>query len=217
MSSILPPAPQLPGMAPGATTIRVGPLYYLSTTFAQFNAEPISDRASVAAVTRKQRQNIFQKWQIYFRNVLGMDPDDIWLQLCDESFKAIEYCQAFLQDYVVYSVEQRIALGPQEYDDVRTVTCTKTVLEAWKGLAKRRSDPRNARHWTLAVKERSTGPVSKISLALTDNAFSGEYRSAFEILSVLKLQGLRSIPLSWKNSMLERPIFEISPQKFSQI
>ncbi|EEY23992.1 conserved hypothetical protein [Verticillium alfalfae VaMs.102] len=118
MSSILPPAPQLPGMAPGATTIRVGPL------------------ASVAAVTRKQRQNIFQKWQIYFRNVLGMDPDDIWLQLCDESFKAIEYCQAFLQDYVVYSVEQRIALGPQEYDDVRTVTCTKTVLEAWKGLVR---------------------------------------------------------------------------------
>ncbi|KAG7111057.1 hypothetical protein HYQ45_017251 [Verticillium longisporum] len=79
-------------MAPGATAVRVGPLSHLSMSrerqrkareaLAQFQAEPIADRASVTDVTRKQRQSSYQKWQNFFRNVLGLDPDDIWLRLC---------------------------------------------------------------------------------------------------------------------------------------
>ncbi|KAM9873428.1 hypothetical protein VDGL01_12488 [Verticillium dahliae] len=360
-------------MAPGATAVRVEPLSHLSMSrerqrkareaLAQFQAEPIADRASVTNVTRKQRQSSYQKWQNFFRNVLGLDPDDIWLRLCDETPESIGYCQAFLQDYVVNSLEKRVSLGPEEYELARTVTCTKTILEVWKGLvrhaddhvlqAKRRSHPKESAHWTLSVSERCTGPVSKISLwiregltdslglqrdqtfekvemtekdvllilttlwrraddipctaservafhfvvlmmaiggfrqgtltrflysqvrldlvqdpsrkahprlvatptvlhnkqqhnkvmnsqdhksgrsvqkwhlyladfliiskALKDKAFSGKYGSALEMLSVPNLQGQHLIPLPWDKSMLERPIFEISPQKYHQI
>ncbi|KAM9875700.1 hypothetical protein VDGL01_10251 [Verticillium dahliae] len=279
-------------MAPGATAVRVGPLSHLSMSrerqrkareaLAQFQAEPIAGRASVTHVTRKQRQSSYQKWQIFFRNVLDLNPDDIWLRLCDGNPESIGYCQAFLHDYVVNSLEKRVSLGPEEYELARTVTCTKTILEVWKGLvrhaddhvlqAKRRSDPKKSAHWTLSVSERCTGPVSKISLdpsckaphrlvatptvlhnkqqhkkvmnsqdhklsfsvtsmpclltdlssliiskALKDKAFSGKYGSALEMLSVPNLQGQHLIPLPWDNSMLERPIFEISPQKYHQI
>ncbi|KAH6699524.1 hypothetical protein EV126DRAFT_386740 [Verticillium dahliae] len=375
MSSVFPLESQTPTMAPGATAVRVGPLSHLSMSrerqrkareaLAQFQAEPIADRASVTHVTRKQRQSSYQKWQIFFRNVLDLDPDDIWLRLCDETPESIGYCQAFLHDYVVNSLEKRVSLGPEEYELARTVTCTKTILEVWKGLvrhaddhvlqAKRRSDPKKSAHWTLSVSERRTGPVSKISLwiregltdslglqrdqtfekvemtekdvllilttlwqraddipctaservafhfvvlmmaiggfrqgtltrflysqvrldlvqdpsckaphrlvatptvlhnkqqhkkvmnsqdhklsfsvtsmpclltdlssliiskALKDKAFSGKYGSALEMLSVPNLQGQHLIPLPWDKSMLERPIFEISPQKYHQI
>ncbi|CRK21974.1 hypothetical protein BN1708_013242, partial [Verticillium longisporum] len=56
-----------------------------------------------------------------------------------------------------------------------------------------------------------------ISKALKDKAFSGKYGSALEMLSVPNLQGQHLIPLPWDKSMLERPIFEISPQKYHQI
>ncbi|KAH6699428.1 hypothetical protein EV126DRAFT_443143 [Verticillium dahliae] len=292
MSSVFPLESQPPTMAPGATAVRVGPLSHLSMSrerqrkareaLAQFQAEPIAGRASVTHVTRKQRQSSYQKWQIFFRNVLDLNPDDIWLRLCDGNPESIGYCQAFLHDYVVNSLEKRVSLGPEEYELARTVTCTKTILEVWKGLvrhaddhvlqAKRRSDPKKSAHWTLSVSERCTGPVSKISLtiypaphlnalpstlvlmmaiggfrqgtltrfllsfsvtsmpclltdlssliiskALKDKAFSGKYGSALEMLSVPNLQGQHLIPLPWDNSMLERPIFEISPQKYHQI
>ncbi|EEY24057.1 conserved hypothetical protein [Verticillium alfalfae VaMs.102] len=292
MSSVFPPEPHPPAMAPGATAVRVEPLSHLSMSrerqrkareaLAQFQAEPIAGRASVTHVTRKQRQSSYQKWQNFFRNVLGLNPDDIWLRLCDGNPESIGYCQAFLHDYVVNSLEKRVSLGPEEYELARTVTCTKTILEVWKGLvrhaddhvlqAKRRSDPKKSAHWTLSVSERCTGPVSKISLtiypaphlnalpstlvlmmaiggfrqgtltrfllsfsvtsmpclltdlssliiskALKDKAFSGKYGSALEMLSVPNLQGQHLIPLPWDKSMLERPIFEISPQKYHQI
>lgn len=74
MSSVFPPEPHPPAMAPGATAVRVGPLSHLSMSrerqrkareaLAQFQAEPIADRASVTHVTRKQRQSSYQKWQM---------------------------------------------------------------------------------------------------------------------------------------------------------
>ena len=70
----------------------------------------------------------------YFREVLNVDPDDIWLHLCLGLEEAKLYYRAFLRAYVQDSERKFPILGPSEYEYRLTVTAAATVAERWRQL-----------------------------------------------------------------------------------
>ncbi|KAF4632838.1 hypothetical protein G7Y89_g5286 [Cudoniella acicularis] len=117
------------------------------------------------------------EWKDYFRRVLKIDPDSIWLDLCLNSDLATSRCRAFLRGYVEDSVQEVPTLGPEETAKKRTITSANSLLQVWRGLIaradatvlkyKRREDPLKKDTWTLKFIDYSNrqgrGPVFKIS------------------------------------------------------
>jgi len=113
----------------------------------------------------------------YFREVLNVDPDDIWLHLYLGLEEAKLYYRAFLRAYVQDSERKFLILGPPEYEYRLTVTAAATVTERWRQLItmadsrvlleKRQQDPANKDLWRLKymdhTKQRGQGPVFEIS------------------------------------------------------
>jgi hypothetical protein len=113
----------------------------------------------------------------YWRSVLEIDPDSIWLDLCLNSDLATSRCRAFLRGYVEDSVQEIPTLGPEETVKKRTITSANSLLQVWRGLIaradatvlkhKRREDPSKKDTWTLKFMDHSNrqgrGPVFEIS------------------------------------------------------
>lgn len=71
----------------------------------------------------------------YFHD-LGVDPDRIWIGLCEGDKEATGWSMAFFSDYVEYSKRMVMVLGPQEYEERRMVNSAGTPLAMWRKLIK---------------------------------------------------------------------------------
>ena len=95
----------------------------------------------------------------YFTNVMQIDPNQIWLDLCLGTKAAINHCRLYLDDYVVNSVQKFVVLGPEEYEYRRTVNLASIVIQCWRELIaqadsivlweKRHEEPENFLQWRL--------------------------------------------------------------------
>jgi hypothetical protein len=89
----------------------------------------------------------------------GIDPDTIWIGLCEGNGTATAWSKAFFSDYVEQSVRRVMVLGPEEYEDKRMLNSASTVLAMWRKLvkeadltvleAKRKQEPRAGDKWRL--------------------------------------------------------------------
>jgi len=64
----------------------------------------------------------------YWRSVLEIDLDSIWLDLCLNSDLATSRYQAFLKAYVEDSVQEVPTLRPEETAKKRTITSANSLL-----------------------------------------------------------------------------------------
>ncbi|KAL8307040.1 hypothetical protein RB593_005776 [Gaeumannomyces tritici] len=115
-------------------------------------------------------------WKSFF-DILEVDPDRIWLDLCRGSSEAEDHCRTFLDDFVAYSERPCLDLGPEEYKMERSVKAAYSVESIWRILIraaddtvlkeKRLADPDRKVMWTLQYitgeKTRGKGPVANIS------------------------------------------------------
>ncbi|KAF2473896.1 uncharacterized protein BDR25DRAFT_125887 [Lindgomyces ingoldianus] len=116
----------------------------------------------------------------YASEVLKINPDSVWLDLCRNSDEAKDYCRVFLRSYVVESVRPFPILGSQEYELRRTMTTASAVLQRWRDitaeadrtvlLEKRRKEKRCEEKgplWRLKfvdhANKRGQGPIYEIS------------------------------------------------------
>ena len=63
--------------------------------------------------------------QIFSRSI---DPDTIWIGLCEGDETATAWSKAFFSDYIEHSVRRVMVLGPEEYVDKRMINSASTVL-----------------------------------------------------------------------------------------
>jgi hypothetical protein len=89
----------------------------------------------------------------------GIDPDTIWMGLCEEKKEATVWTKVFFSDYVENSVRRVMVLGSEEYVEKRMLNSASTVLAMWRKLvkeadltvlkAKRRQEPQAGEKWRL--------------------------------------------------------------------
>jgi hypothetical protein len=89
----------------------------------------------------------------------SVDPDTIWIGLCEGDGTATAWCKAFFSDYVEHSVRRVMVLGSEEYVDKRMLNSASMVLAMWRKLvkeadltvlkAKRQQEPRAGEKWRL--------------------------------------------------------------------
>jgi hypothetical protein len=84
---------------------------------------------------RSRRKMELTLYSSYFHD-REIDPDTIWIGLCEGSNKAAAWSKAFFSDYVEHSVKSVMVLGPAEYADRRMVNSASTVLAMWRKLVK---------------------------------------------------------------------------------
>ena len=72
----------------------------------------------------------------YFEQVLKVDPNSIWLDLCLNRNLAKNGSGAFLRRFVKDSAKQVPTLGPEEYELKRTLNSANTLLNVWRSLIK---------------------------------------------------------------------------------
>lgn len=94
----------------------------------------------------------------YFRKRI-IDPDAIWIGLCEGDKQATAWTKVFFSDYVEHSVRRVMVLGSGEYVEKRMVNSASTVLAMWRKLvkeagltvlkAKRHQEPRAGDKWRL--------------------------------------------------------------------
>jgi hypothetical protein len=65
-----------------------------------------------------------------------MDPDTIWIGLCEGVRAATAWTKAFFSDYVEHSTRQVMVLGLEEYVEKRMLNSASTVLAMWRKLVK---------------------------------------------------------------------------------
>jgi hypothetical protein len=66
---------------------------------------------------------------------MGIDPDQVWLDLCHGTDDAKDYCRVFLHNYVVEQSKQRfVILRPEESEVRRTVNSASSVTQTWREL-----------------------------------------------------------------------------------
>ena len=112
------------------------------------------------------------------RIIGGIDPERIWVDLCENQPAAKAKCQLFLKHYVESSTEVNSGLDLESNgNEYRSVNAASTVDLVWKDLVghandvvlrkKRAEDPENAWRWTVKytdVKQgKLCGPVSQIT------------------------------------------------------
>jgi hypothetical protein len=66
----------------------------------------------------------------------SIDPDTIWIGLCEGDGTATAWSKAFLSDYVEHSVRRVMVLEPEEYVEKRMLNSASTVLAMWRKLVK---------------------------------------------------------------------------------
>lgn len=94
----------------------------------------------------------------YFRE-RNIDPDTIWIGLCEGDRQAAAWSQTFFSDSVEHSVRSVMVLGPEGYEDRRMLNSATTVLAMWRKLvkeadltvlrARRQQQPGTADRWRL--------------------------------------------------------------------
>ncbi|PTB43847.1 hypothetical protein M441DRAFT_43980 [Trichoderma asperellum CBS 433.97] len=79
------------------------------------------------------REKVWTKW-LTFCEAAGKDSEKVWIDLSLDKDDAKQTCKAFLHSYVANSVVRRPCLGPEEWEEVQTVTCAVTVEDIWCAL-----------------------------------------------------------------------------------
>lgn len=112
-----------------------------------------------------------------FFSHIGENPEQIWLDLCDNQDEARNLCLVFLEVCVENSQALRPVLGPEENAYVQTITSANALLQIWKGLIAhadekvldkaRKRDPKNRSHWKLKYTNhdggRNRGPANRVA------------------------------------------------------
>ncbi|KAI0399797.1 hypothetical protein F4802DRAFT_587765 [Xylaria palmicola] len=119
----------------------------------------LPDRRIVAPKTQRQRDQLTEAWHEFFTQVHGIDPDSIWVDICegrDVSWLVRDFFIAYLEN----SKRDRPCLGPEEYITVQSIKSATTPDSMWNTLVraadtgflqkKRIEDPGNERKWTLS-------------------------------------------------------------------
>ncbi|KAH8655592.1 hypothetical protein BX600DRAFT_515367 [Xylariales sp. PMI_506] len=132
----------------------------VQTSIEEHRNEQCRDRRSVAPKTEYERQRVWNAFVVFFEEVLQRNARQVWIDLLDDQ-PVHEFFQAFFRHYVETAVVLRPCLGPEEYEEVRTLTSVTSVLGIWKSLLssvddevfreKRRSDPARKHIWTALV------------------------------------------------------------------
>ncbi|KAF4881055.1 hypothetical protein CGCFRS4_v015943 [Colletotrichum fructicola] len=126
-------------------------------------------RQALAAKTAKSREALWEASVMYFRDIAYIDPEQVWLDLCQDDRKAEAYCKAFLEHYLLESENRRLVFGPQESELTLTITCAVTMEEVWKSLIaevdhrilsnKRSEDRKNKYQWILKSPQLEKDPL----------------------------------------------------------
>lgn len=128
----------------------------------------------------------------FTRIIGGIDPERIWIDLCENQPAAKAKCQLFLQHYVQSSTELKSSLDVDgSGHESRSVNAASTVALLWKDLIghandvvlrkKRAEDPENAWRWTIKYSDvkqgKLCGPVNQITnVRLSQPAAATGYR-----------------------------------------
>ena len=70
----------------------------------------------------------------YFRLVIKVDSDSVWIDQCLDKDLAKNRCRGFLKAYVKDSFQERPVLGPEETAEKRTVNSASSLLNVWRCL-----------------------------------------------------------------------------------
>ncbi|GKT94480.1 hypothetical protein Ct61P_12330 [Colletotrichum tofieldiae] len=132
-----------------------------------FMQEQLPDLREPAKKTKEAQRSIWEAWKGYVSRNARKDPNQVILDLCRQLREAESICQAFLENYVERSVKPRLSLGPNEMENVRTVTSVNSVMQHWEllvGAAEREvlqrmrfKDSENTSLWRLAYKKKEDG------------------------------------------------------------
>ncbi|KAM5349962.1 hypothetical protein ACJ41O_006467 [Fusarium nematophilum] len=114
--------------------------------------------------TKRAREGMFEKQE---SDDLRQRVQQVWIDVCMGADEAsTPHFQAFLSWYIEKSVTYRPCLGPQEWEEVRTIKQAATVQDVWATLVKaadlkvislrRKADPLNGR-WSLEYSSQKKG------------------------------------------------------------
>ncbi|KAI6777994.1 uncharacterized protein J7T54_003815 [Emericellopsis cladophorae] len=175
--------------------------------------------------TQSSRDQLWEDWQAFFSQI-GEDPEQIWLDLCDNKDEARSLCLVFLEVCVENSQTLRPVLGPEENAYVQTITSANALLQIWKGLIAhadekvldqaRKRDPKNRAHWTLKYTNhdggRNRGPANRVA-----SAFTRPFTSVEDLLTLPRLEGVDYLEVSWKPEMADKEIIPIKYHQYYKI
>lgn len=109
----------------------------------------------------------------YFRTILGIDPDSIWIRICEGDVNVTNPIRGFFAYMIDQSYRSRPSLVAGEYEERRGINSAVTLDIAWKlimGKAEedvlqrmRQKDREKKAFWTIAGRNRRYGPAFMIS------------------------------------------------------
>ncbi|KAI1385771.1 uncharacterized protein F4822DRAFT_432624 [Hypoxylon trugodes] len=127
----------------------------------KYRDKPLNDFRAVSRKLELERERLWNALTIYFQDVQGIDPESIWISLC-EGDDISDYVREFFSMFIESSVCERPCVGPEEYRKVWTINSTLSIDEYWKLLLakaertvlhrKRMEDPEHMEKWTLTTK-----------------------------------------------------------------
>ncbi|KAK1983860.1 hypothetical protein LZ30DRAFT_687313 [Colletotrichum cereale] len=147
-----------------------------SNTVLREQSTPSTRQRPISDKSKKARDALWDSWTSFFRDVAQEDPEQVWLDLCQEKPNAEKLCQRYLEYYLLKSEASCLALGPEECETRLTISTAHTISEVWKALVthaddkilyrKRQEDPQNKLKWMLRHLEKDAKglfPASRIS------------------------------------------------------
>ncbi|KAF5725116.1 hypothetical protein FMUND_210 [Fusarium mundagurra] len=87
----------------------------------------------VSNKVKSLRRRVWDDWVEYIQSE-GLDSDNIWKEFCEGSRKSIQEFRGFLEYYIITSTKLVPCLGPEEYEEERTVKSAGTIQDVWCAL-----------------------------------------------------------------------------------
>ncbi|CVK97728.1 uncharacterized protein FMAN_16010 [Fusarium mangiferae] len=87
----------------------------------------------VSNKVKSLRRRVWDDWVEYIKSS-DLDSDKIWKEFCEGSTESIQEFRGFLEYYIVTSTKLVPCLGPEEYEEERTVKSAGTIQDVWCAL-----------------------------------------------------------------------------------
>ncbi|GKU05242.1 unnamed protein product [Fusarium langsethiae] len=94
---------------------------------------PIDDNSRFSDKVQSLRVRVWNEWEEYTK-VSEIDGKYIWRQLCEGVSTAVQEFRSFLEYYIASSTRMVPSLGPNEYEEERTVNSAATIQDVWSAL-----------------------------------------------------------------------------------
>ncbi|CAF3458072.1 unnamed protein product [Fusarium graminearum] len=94
---------------------------------------PIDDNSRFSEKVIGLRKRVWEEWEEY-TEASEIDSQDTWRQLCEDVPHATQEFCSFLEYYITSSKKQVPSLGPNEYEEERTVNSASTIQDVWCAL-----------------------------------------------------------------------------------